>query len=183
MIAISIFLIIVTLGMGALLNVSSLHNKSKDMLSIMDSLSFTMDDMSRNLRTGNDYYCLSSSSDKAAGSIPDNTPTSGSTLSGQNCMGIAFNNSEDGTQWMYETYFGAGVGYIEKSVNGGAWVQMTPSEVVISTSSPFSVLGAEPPPNTQQPFTTIHLTGTIIYKTTTTSFSLQTSVSQRQIDI
>ena len=44
--------------MGALLNANLLYNKSKDMRSILDSLSFTMDDMSRNLRTGLNYYCI-----------------------------------------------------------------------------------------------------------------------------
>ena len=58
MIAVSIFTIIVTIGMSSVLNASLIHNKSQDMRSIIDSLSFTMEDMSRNLRTGYNYHCI-----------------------------------------------------------------------------------------------------------------------------
>src|SRR3989344_5317882 len=61
MIAVSLFMIIVTMGMGALLNANLLHQKSRDMRSIMDSLSFMMEDMSRNLRTGYKYRCYDGS--------------------------------------------------------------------------------------------------------------------------
>ena len=55
MIAVALFLIVVTIGMGSLLNTVSLQQKSQDMRSIMDNLSFIMEDMSRNLRTGYSY--------------------------------------------------------------------------------------------------------------------------------
>jgi prepilin-type N-terminal cleavage/methylation domain-containing protein len=175
MIAISLFLVIVIAGMGALLNANLLHNKSKDMRSIMDNLSFVMDDMSRNLRTGYNYYCISGGSAETLLGANTLTP-----LSGQNCWGIAFEPSgpSSAPQWAYEII---STNTIIKSTDGGAtWVQLTPSEVAINTaSSYFSIVGAEPPPDIQQPFVTIHLVGTIL---TTTSFSLQTSVSQRQID-
>src|SRR3989339_2244393 len=57
MIAISLFLVIIMAGMGALLNANLLHQKSQNMRSIIDNLSFIMEDMSRNLRTGYDYHC------------------------------------------------------------------------------------------------------------------------------
>jgi Tfp pilus assembly protein PilW len=182
MIAISIFIIVVMVGMVALLNANLLYNKSKGMRSIIDSLNFTMDDMSRNLRTGNNYHCIETVS-VGDNSIPAIATTS--TLSGINCMGIAF-NAQDGTQWIYEIFSpSSSISYIRKSTNGLAWVQMTPKEAVMSTSiHPFSILGAEPPPgDTQQPFVTIKLTGDISYQGVISSFSLQTSVSQRQIDI
>jgi prepilin-type N-terminal cleavage/methylation domain-containing protein len=173
MIAVALFTIIVTLGMGALLNANVLHNKSKNMLSILDSLSFTMDDMSRNLRTGTNYYCIPNGG----------SPVYGSPLSGQSCIGVAF-NAQDGSQWAYKL---TAQGAIQKTTDGGVtWVQMTPSEAIMSTSIfPFSVLGAEPTTSgdKQQPFVVIHLVGSITYKTVVTPFSIQTSVSQRQIDI
>src|SRR4026209_1259047 len=58
MIAVSLFIIIVIAGMGALLNANLLHQKSRDMRSIIDNLSFVMEDMSRNIRTGTNYYCI-----------------------------------------------------------------------------------------------------------------------------
>ncbi|MDO8659298.1 MAG: prepilin-type N-terminal cleavage/methylation domain-containing protein, partial [Candidatus Parcubacteria bacterium] len=58
MIAVSLFLVITTIGMGSLLNTNLIHQKSQDMRSILDNLSFIMEDMSRNLRTGSSYHCF-----------------------------------------------------------------------------------------------------------------------------
>src|SRR3989344_7981950 len=58
MIAVSLFLVIITAGMGALLNANLLHQKSQSMRSIMDNLSFILEDMYRNLRTGSGYHCI-----------------------------------------------------------------------------------------------------------------------------
>ena len=44
--------------MGALLNANVVYKKSQDMRSIMDNLSFTMEDVSRNVRTGYNYQCV-----------------------------------------------------------------------------------------------------------------------------
>src|SRR3989338_6447949 len=60
MIAIALFLIVIMAGTGALLNANLLHEKSRDMRSIMDNLSFIMEDMSRNLRTGTNFRCYES---------------------------------------------------------------------------------------------------------------------------
>ena len=178
MIAISLFLVVIMAGMGALLNASSLHQKSRDMRSVMDNLSFIMEDISRNLRTGGNYYCITGASGTVPGtSIP---------LSGKDCWGVAFQPSGGGNQWAYEVVT-ANLGdtyYIRRSTdNGATWVQLNSEEVVMDVSSGFSVLGAEPFPNRQQPFVTIKLVGSINFKNTPTCVSLQTSVSERAIDI
>jgi len=105
-------------------------------------------------------------------------------------MGIEFQLSSPGNPlWAYEITTVSGQNIIQKGIYNGSswdWVQLTPSEVNIDTTgSAFSVLGAEPPSagDYQQPFAIIHLVGKITYKTTVTSFSLQTTISQRQTDI
>ena len=180
MIAVSLFIIIVMVGMGALLNANLLHQKSQNMRSLLDNMSFVVEDMGRNLRTGYGYHCISSGI--AESSLGSNTP-----LSGQNCWGIAFEPSGGGNQWAYEIVTQGNSSFVVRSIdNGATWVQMTPNEAIIdTTASYFSILGAEPPSagDNQQPLTTIHLVGRITYKNVVTPFSLQTSVSQRQIDI
>ncbi len=182
MIAVSLFLIIVVAGIGALLNANLLHQKSRDMRDIMDNLSFVMEDMSRNIRMGYSYHCIDD------GDIVKNNVHSCPTG-----KGISFKSSIDNSQWVY--YVGVnnnGLGIFRK-VNGGVAVQLTPDEVSIVGDDPssglpvssFSVLGAEPPrPNgdKQQPFVIIKLVGKITTKGVVTPFSLQTSVSQRLID-
>lgn len=182
MISVSLFVIIVTIALGSLLNANLLYKKSQSMRSILDNLSFVMEDMSRNLRVGYDYYCIPASLV---------FPSVG-TLSGSNCSGVAFISVADGSRWAYEivTADGGLTYYIRKSTDGGVtWIQLTPPEIVINGSSLvsfFSILGAEPPStgNMQQPFVTIKLVGKIkLQNNIETSFSLQTSVSQRKIDI
>lgn len=172
MISIAVFLIVIMIGMTALLNVNLIHKKSQDMRSILDNLSFIMEDMSRNLRTGYDYHC-----------IDDGDVTATYPHDCINGAGISF-KSTFGDQWVYAIYPD---GSIQKSVNNGNYfITLNSSDIKINTSlSSFTVIGAEPPGISKdrlQPYVTIKLVGEIVYKDITTSFSLQTSVSQRLID-
>jgi len=161
MVAISLFLVIVMAGMGSLLNANLLHHKSADMRSIMDNLSFIMEDMSRNLRTGYNY--VSTSSSKISFEYQDGDPT----------------NPND--QWVYRIVSDK----VEKSIKSGAtgsWIQLTPTEVKIGSGSGFTVSG-QTLGDEDQPFVTIKLSGTITTKDgVETPFSLRTSVSQRKLD-
>jgi type II secretory pathway pseudopilin PulG len=181
MIAISLFIIIVMMGMGALLNANLLHKKSQNLRSIIDNLSFVLEDMSRNLRTGYNYHCISpKSSDFSNLGAPQN---------GDPCGGIAFEyqNGNVGNlndQWVYfiSNNKSGGLG-IFKSIDGGSNpVQLTPDEIDIDPASFFSVFGAEADDG-GQPFASVKLSGKIIYNNIETPFSLRTSVSQRALDI
>lgn len=185
MIAVALFIIIVMSGMGALLNANLLHQKSRDMRSIIDNLSFVMDDMSRNLRTGYNYRCYDSTKNHV--STDFNVPpvsvscTQGWAVAFETAIGDPNNNQD---QWVYSV---SNDGKIFKSTDGTMnVVQMTPDEVVIDNiSSVFYILGAESPSDgdNQQPLITIRLVGHINYKNIVSPFSIQTSVSQRAIDI
>ena len=174
MIAVSLFVILVMMGMEALLSANVLHKKSQDMRSIINSLSFTMEEMSRNLRTGYNYHCIDDG--VLVNIIPHSCVNGG---------GISFKSASPTSQWVY--YIGTynGKNGIFKSTNGAAtFIQLNPDEVVIDPASGFVVVGAEPPPgDVRQPFVTIKLKGTITTQNVSTPFYLQTSVSQRQIDI
>ena len=177
MIAVSLFLVVAVSGMGALLNASFIHQRSEGVSSVLDNLSFMMDDMSRNLRTGYNYHCIDD------GNILTTTPHS--CASG---AGVSFKIASGEAQWIY--YRGntsaGGVGIFKSSDGGLTSVQLTPDEVSIDPNvSGFSVLGGEASTtgDKQQPLVTIQLVGKITIKGVTTPFSLQTSVSQRQLDI
>jgi Tfp pilus assembly protein PilW len=182
MIAIAIFLIVIVVGIGALLNAHLVNRKSQDVRSIVDSLSYTMEDMSRNIRTGYNYKCLENG---VASYVQADLATPASCQDG---FGIAFESSTgDPTtpadQWVY---YVSQDGKIMRSTAGlDDPVQMTPDEVVLSKSSySFLVFGAEGPSvNSQQPLVIIRLNGVIKSGGITTPFSLQTAVSQRMNDI
>jgi len=185
MIAVSVFLVVAMYGMDSLLSANLLHQKSADMRSIMDNLSFIMEDMSRNLRTGSNYHCSFG---------PDTPQASGGTAlsspSGGNCWGVAFEPSDGdpatlADQWFYNVSLDNKLWKTTRLESLSDYVQLTPEEVSINSVSGFTVLGAEPSTtgDTQEPLVTIRLVGTITFKNVVTPFSLQTSVSQRLIDI
>jgi len=173
MIAVSLFTVIMTVGMGALLNTNALQRKSQDLRSGLDNLSFILEDMSRNIRTGYNYRCSATVSE---------TPlscASGTTMFFEEAIAGAAGITSD--QWGYRI----NSSNIEKTVDGGTnWIALNPSEMVISAASAISILGSETlaSGNRQQPLVTIRLMGTITYKNVITPFSVQTAISQRVID-
>ncbi len=55
MVAVSIFAIIMTISMGALLNIINLNRKSQSVKTIMNNLNFALEEMSRDIRFGYNY--------------------------------------------------------------------------------------------------------------------------------
>lgn len=183
MISVAIFLLVVEFGLGSILGANSLHKKSQDMRSLLDSLSFIMDDLSRNLRTGSSYQCFRKVTD------PTLSPaTLGGPRSCSDGWAIAFESDSGSTGTLTDqiVYY-IGSGKIYKSTDGAQnFLALTSDEIVIDSISGFSVLGAESPSSTsnrQQPFVMVRFAGTITYKNIITPFSLQTSASQRLVDI
>jgi len=182
MIAVSLFLVVITTGINALLNANVVHQKSQDIREVMDNLNFIMEDMSRHLRTGSNVHCLTGA----------DTPLSAPISIPQNCFnnkgwGIAFEHvggmsGNDNDQWVY--YIDDTDNTIRKSTQGLTdFYQLTTDEVKIdSATSGFYVLGAETS-DKQQPLVIIKLVGNIFYQGISTPFSLQTSMSQRLLDI
>lgn len=190
MIAISIFLIVITIGMNGLLQSNLVLNKSRDMRNIMDNLSFIMEDMSRSIRTGYNYSCFDANLVWEEGLAQTNqVETPRSCVSGH---AIAFEEATTGAngnpidQWIYKfVAVSANSFAIEKSIDGGAnFYQLNDPRIILNDTSGISVLAAEPQPgNNGQPFVIIKLSGEIDYKGIKTPFNLQTSVSQTLIDI
>ncbi len=190
MIAISLFIVITTVGMTSLLNANLVYRKSQNMRSIIDNLNYVMEDMSKNMRTGSKFRCFRSGDSlntTEAGGVSRSCPN-GWALAFESPLGSASTSSD---QWVYylrlDTNVTPNVTRIYKSTNSMTdFFQVTSSEIEIdSDASSFSVLGAEPVSalDTQQPLITIRLVGNIRYKTVDTPFSLQTSVSSRYVDI
>lgn len=182
MIAISLFIIIVMAGMGALLNANLLSQKSKDMRSIIDNLSFIVEDMSRNLRTGYDYHCITEPTVPRVVVGPQNCDFPGK--GGISFKPQDFDSMTNNFPLVY--YISSNLNdnrklSIFKIANGGSDVQLTPDEVDIDPVSSFVVSGAGLGDG-KQPFVTIKIAGSITFKGVTSPFSLQTSVSQRKLD-
>jgi len=167
MIAISIFLVVVTVGMSSLLNASSIYKRSQYVRSEIDNLTFIMDEMSKNLRTGNNYVC-----------IPN--PYQGEhPVDCSNAVGISFTPaSSPGGKWVYQIYGEV----MAKSVDGINFIDLNSSDQVrLDTGSGFSLFGSGQTSG-QQPFVVIKLSGFIEYNNTSIPFSIETGVSQRSLN-
>ena len=195
MIVVSLFIVITTVGMGALLNANLVFQKSQNMRSLIDNMNFVMEEMSRSLRTGYNYHCVNLQSIESSTEL--SKPKSCDTNAPVG-WGVAFENvygdntandvpvpdpvdNED--QWVYKIE----AGKIFKSTNSAAsFVQLTSDEIFVDPElSYFVVSGAESPSKSdfKQPLITIRLVGSITYQNVVTSFALQTTVSQRLVDI
>ncbi len=176
MTAVALFVVIMIIGIGALLNANTVHKKTQKIRTIMDNLSFIMEDMSRNIRTGTEYSCDNAfdCSDGAEFSFMNNNVTPTPEIW---TYAIVNNNNP------------ANPGNdVTKTTDSGLPNILNPAEVVLDSNSGFIVIGAKPqttfPTDNQQPYVIIKLSGTINYKNQpATTFLLETSVSQRFIDI
>lgn len=200
MIAVSLFVVLILAGVGALLRANLVHNQSSNTRSILDNLSFIMEDISRHVRTGYNYRCYSGSNSwnsGEAGTPELNNPLScaeGGALVFEDAYGVPADQNGPNTndQWVYkiESTDGGETFNLSKSTDGGEnFVRLNDSAVFIDGDSYFAVLGAEHPDQSlqsgdlQQPLVTIVLKGEIRYKNVITPFSLQTSVTQRLVDV
>ncbi|MFM7087940.1 MAG: type II secretion system protein J [Candidatus Paceibacterota bacterium] len=182
MIATSLFLIVMVIGIGSLINANSVSQRFDNERSVLDNISFVLEEMSRNLRTGSTYHCEVNGDVLSEPEKPKSCST-GYLVAFEDTRGD-INNPSD--QWVYKIDAGASGLVISKSIDSGtSWIEiLSAPNLDIDPASGFSVLGALPPPSdTQQPFVVIRLAGKIVGKDGSTPFSLQTSVSQRLLDI
>lgn len=159
MVSVSIFAIILTIGIGSLLTINNAYRKSQSERIVIDNIQFAMESMSREIRVGTKFVCAPSCSD---------------------AQEIRFVNPE-----------GLGVRYrIEALANGEGRIVTNnnapltdPSVVSIDTNESRFVVQGELLDDGRQPYVIIQLTGTAIVNNQKSRYSLQTSVSQRQLDL
>ena len=189
MIAMAIFTILVTVGIGSVLGSMSQHKLSQNTRSVMDSLNYVMEDMARNIRLGSNIHCYTSSETvplvlTADPIDPNNCDPAEETHT------IIFNDLR-GDQLKYTITPGVGSmpnKILKQQVTDAEPQNITPPEVVIDyTRSGFMVRGACPSAGTVcadngQPTVVIRLAGKVIYQDTETRFSIGTTVTPRALD-
>lgn len=209
MVAIAIFTIVMVIGISALLNVNNTNKKSQNLRTIIDSLNFTMEDMARNFKLGSYYHCVGPADPGiAVGTVndfladPEDCGTG--THSGYLAAALESMNgrptdpattlahADDQVVYMFEVMPGVvnpnspdPVCTLKKSTNGGRdFATILPPEVHIDCSqSGFNVYNTKNDRFTAAPRVLIRIGGIVVYKDVTTPFTLQTSASQRNIDI
>ncbi len=177
MTAVSIFAVVTTISMGSILTIFDVNRKAESVKTVMDNLNLAIESMAREMRFGTNYVCGHSSPIVGgAGSMP--TPQN--CLSGGSSMAFLSNDKVNAI-----VYRQSGA-TIEKSRGGSGFVPVTASEIVIEDLD-FFVIGALPSGSEggspQQPKVLIRIRGEAGTKEgTRTEFTMQTLVSQRQLD-
>ena len=171
MVSVSVFVIIMVISLGSILSIFDANKKSQTLRTVMDNLNFSLEAMTRNIRFGTNYHC-----DATVGDIA--TPAPRDCSSGATSMVV---KTADGKKVAYKLSGGR----ITRSINGGSDYFVTSSDVTI-TDLKFRVVGSTPYSvgnDLYQPQIVITINGFSGVKATTkSSFSLETTVSQRMFD-
>jgi prepilin-type N-terminal cleavage/methylation domain-containing protein len=168
LIAVSLFVVVVTISMGAILTIFDANRKAQSSKTVVDNINLSIENMARTVRFGNNYHCGSSG-----------------TLSNPN-------DCSSGDTFLAVTFQGSLVAYrlngttIQKSdnPNGGesTYTNITAPEANIEYLK-FYVFGSTVS-DTNQPYVVAVIKGYVGNKLTTqTVFSLETLMSQRALDI
>jgi prepilin-type N-terminal cleavage/methylation domain-containing protein len=179
MVSVAIFAIVMVIALGSLLAMSESDRKAETLKAVINNLNFSIDSMSRSIRTGTVYHC--DTAQLPLTSPRDCAGTPATSFSYQPAVGNAVVYRLETSNAALCGQPSGPVGCIVRSTDGGAtYSSMTSSEVYIGTLK-FYVTGAQ---NAAiQPKVTILLSGVVtVTATQTSTFNLQTSVTQRIYD-
>jgi prepilin-type N-terminal cleavage/methylation domain-containing protein len=190
LVSLSLFTVVVTMSVGTLLVLIDANAKQQNIQTVMTNLSFAMDSMTREIRTGYYYQCsanvsgLTEANGANTSDCPGGAPAFAFTESGGSLTGDL-----DSNRIAYR-WGGGEEDPIERrlgnvtSGNGIDWEPITAPEVNIE-SFEFVVTDTAPyPGNTKSPTVTIFVSGTAGDITgLDTSFAIQTTVTQQILDL
>lgn len=174
LVAMGVFVVIVMFTTGSVLGILDAGRKSKAITAVMTNLNFTLEVLSREIKFGSKYYC--------GIETPPFTAYLNCPSNGQDSISFI---ASDGSEIIYRL----NNAQIVKSINGGAFVAVTAPDIVIQNLK-FFVFNAYPqsscPTNCDyaQPKVVILVQGYAGSKPSIqSSFSVQTTVSQRTLDL
>lgn len=184
MVSLTVFSIVMTISTGTLLVMIDINAKAQAINSATSNLTFALDSMTRDLRTGRHYYCDVSPS--------FSFPVMDSTKDDTGCDYVSFTREKDNFQIAYRLS-GGQIERNERDEDGSnvtGWIPLTSDSVVIdimeldvSGSSPVLVSGPLPSDNIQ-PSIDIFVKGHVNNGLDTdTDFAIQSHIVQRKLDI
>lgn len=178
MVATSIFMVIMLVALGALISSSNTAKQAQALRLAMDNINFAMESMTRSLRMGTNYACITSTTF----SLPmPSTSTSDCPIGGSGGVAVAF------TPALHDP-LAIDTAYVVADRNNGSntsslqrcdpkCVDLVSPDVNIKKLT-FYVTGSNLA-DTIQPSVYILIKGTVTVKGTENSFAIQTMASQR----
>jgi prepilin-type N-terminal cleavage/methylation domain-containing protein len=177
LVAVALFSIVLVVAMGAILTVIDANRKAQTLSSVMTNLNFAIESMTRSIKTGVDPE-LSGSGINQILSVDANDLSSNNFTREK----IQFKLSND------SAICGGTFSCIARKKGNDPFLPITAPEVDIKNLE-FSLVGESEPPNQStgeinQPITHIAVQGVVkISNDIESSFKIQTSVSQRRLNI
>lgn len=181
LVSVSIFAVIITMTVGTLLVLIDANAKAQNMEEVMTNLSFALDHMTREIRTGRSYYCAGT--DEVSG-LSD-FDTQDCSNGGVYLSLVEGGESITGSDTRLDFRFNQNQGTIDRRVGEGSWFPLTSTAVTI-TDATFYVSDTDTAADgdATQANVTIFISGHVgALATVDTSFALQTSITKRILDI
>ncbi len=181
MVSIAIFAIVMTISTGTLLVLIDLNAKAQALYAATSNISFALDSMSREIRTGYRYYC--SDAVLGSGALPAADTDGGDECSTGNGKSIVFTRERDNVRVGYKL----DAGRIERKEASNDWMPITAEEVTISAfditmvdSQTYDYSDSD----VEQPKVDLRISGYINNGLDTdTDFNIQTRMVGRRLDI
>ena len=202
LVATAIFSFVMVIALGALLSISVSDRKAETLKSVINNLNFSLDSMSRSIRTGSNWGCDTTGTTAvdcaAGGNEVLFTPSSGVGQVYYKLENVGTDGLSNAQSACGQT--GADAGCILRSTDGGlTWLPITAPEVIINNTTPLFYMVGSPrgaaDPLQAQPKLIIGISGYVIVSggvssasgcnsagNTCTLFHLQTTVTQRLYD-
>lgn len=183
MVAVSIFAIVMLIGVGALLSLVSANRQAEAINSVMQNLNAAIENMSRSIRVGTVYHCETS----ATAPTPDILATPKDCTSGGGKL-LAFESSTgDPNNANDQVVYRINGTQLERSTQAGvngSWVALTAPEVSIDSFQMY-VVGSLPQSSGDliSPRVVMEIKGSAPVPGGRTTFTVQASVTQRLLDI
>lgn len=183
LVSLALFTIIATIAVGTLLVLISGNSKVVEEQTVLTSISFALDSMTREIRTGSEYYCDDVATVTGAGVNASNTAVR-DCATGED--GFSFREAGEsltGSTGSHRIAYYFENNTIMRKIEGATAVSMFGDDVKINDAK-FIVTGANPlgtGTDRLQPSVTIMLEAEAANMAK--SFTIQTTVVQRPLDI
>ena len=188
LVSMGLFIVVLTIGIGALLVLISTNLKAQNIQDAVGNVQFALDSMTREIRTGYSYYCAAST----PGTPPSGLAQVASCTRGTYLSiiegGESLTEGDDWADKRIEYRYNATARSIERRIRSqsSAWVRLTSPNVSIDAMH-FNVNGTPQKGDSSdivQPNVTIFISGTVTgISNTSSTFTMQTTVTQRVLDI
>lgn len=180
LVSLAVFAVVVTISVGTLVVLINANAKVQNMQTAMTNLTFALDSITREIRTGTIYHCRTSLSDSLSGTSDPQDCFNGGVQFEFNEAGRSLTGS-DGPRMGYRFNDGR----LERKLGQtGDWQALTAPDIEI-TEGYFAVSGTTRG-DIEPPIVTIYLAGTVVgaaTEGTEAEFEMQTTVTQYVQDI